>query len=102
MDQPSDKKPVIKRNSVRFAPDEGVYALVDATPGTAGFDPTIPALIFSESHKGCGIVVLTTTKLQIGDHVKIQVGDLPVLRAEVRWREQVDPLIVKIGMMYLE
>jgi len=25
-----------------------------------------------------------------------------VLRAEVRWREQVDPLIVKIGMMYLE
>lgn len=100
-DKEKSKKP-IKRNSVRFDPDEGTYALIDADPKERSFDPTIPALVFSEAHKGCGLVILATSKLQVGDVFKVQVGDLPVLSAEIRWREQVDQQVIKLGVMYLE
>jgi len=92
----------MKRNSVRFKPDEGTYALIDTDADTKEFDPNLPVLVFSEAHKGVGIIALTTPKLQVGDPLKIQVGNLPVLKAEVRWREQVDPQVIKVGIMFLE
>lgn len=98
----SDTKKKIKRNSIRYKPDEGTYALIDPNPEGPTFDPTIPALVFSEAHKGCGIVVLSTPKLLVGDIVRIQVGALPVFRAEVRWREQVEAQILKLGLLFLD
>jgi len=92
-----------RRNSIRFKPDEGTYALIDPQPDfSAEFDPTVPALVFSESHKGCGLVILLTPKLLVGEIIRVQVGNLPIFRAEVRWRDQIDSQVVKIGLMFLD
>ncbi|HAR42495.1 MAG TPA: hypothetical protein DCS07_07665 [Bdellovibrionales bacterium] len=92
-----------RRNSIRFKPDEGTYALIDPKPDfSAEFEPTTPALVFSESHKGCGLVILMTSKLLVGEIIRVQVGNLPVFRAEVRWREQVDSQIIKVGLLFLD
>lgn len=98
----SDQKQFVKRSSVRFSPDQGTYALIDTRVDSPTFDPTIPALVFSESHKGSGLVAMMTPLLQVGNIIKVQVGNLPVLKAEIRWREQIDPQVIKLGLMYSE
>jgi hypothetical protein len=90
-----------QRKSIRFSPDEGAYALIDIDLDSPVFKPSVPALVFSESHGGCGLVLLATEKILVGDIIRVRVGNLPVCKAEVRWREEIDPTTVKIGLQYL-
>lgn len=100
----SSDDPKSKRRSIRFAPDSGTYAKIDleAAREDGSFQPSVVALVPEESAKGVGLVVLTTNDLQVGAFCKIQVGKLQPLRAEVRWRQDVDPGILRLGLLYLE
>ena len=69
---------------------------------TAEFTPQVPGLVFDESFKGCSVVVLETERLQRGDRVRIRAGELPVLKAEVRWRREIDTGVLKVGFLYVE
>ena len=100
----TDSDPKSKRRSIRFAPDVGTFARIDleSSRPDGSFQPSVVALVPEESAKGVGVVVLTTPDLQIGSFCRIQVGKLPVLRAEVRWRQEVDPGIIRLGLLFLE
>jgi len=98
----SGQKKFRKRSSVRFKPDEGTYALIDLNPERETFDPTLPALVFSEAHNGVGLIVVATPRLQNGDIIRVQVGNLAPLKGEVRWREQLDVDTLKIGLLFKE
>lgn len=97
-------KKFVKRASIRYTPNDGTFAMIDLMDerpdGT--FRPSMVALVPEESSKGVGLVLLTTPSLQVGNYVRIQVGKLPPLRAEVRWRRDVDPQIIRIGLLFLE
>jgi hypothetical protein len=102
---PPDEDSGGKRNlraHVRYAPDEGDFALIDPQADGAEFSPKIPALIASESYRGCGLVVMKNANLNTGDKIRLQVGKLPPLKAEVRWRMKVDAEIFRVGIMYLD
>ncbi len=96
------KRTEIKRANLRYKPQSTVHALIDADFATAEFSPTISALIFDESFGGCGLVILDTPKLQVGDRCRIQIGNLPVTRAEVRWRRELAEDVIKIGVLFNE
>jgi hypothetical protein len=90
-----------KRKFIRFKPDPDSIALIDMKSGSQ-FSPSLHALIFEESHGGVGLLVISNERIKIGQKLKVQVGRLAPLKAEVRWCEQIDKQIFKIGLMYLE
>lgn len=95
-------KKVNKRKGVRFKSDRNAVAFVDTEMKSRKFDPSTSALVFSESFKGCGLIVLTTDALKVGDQCRVKIGLLPVLMGEVAWREKVDKDILRIGIHFLE
>lgn len=104
------QRKLYKRKAVRFSPDSGSLAHIalDKGPTSAGptpegeFAPTILGLVADESSKGCGVVLLEITDLVVGDKCIVQAGQLSPLRAEVRWRKQIDEGVIRLGLMYLE
>jgi hypothetical protein len=90
-----------QRKFIRFRPDPGTVAWLDPDLDTE-FVARIPALVMDESQKGSGLVVIETEPLPIGSKLRIQVGHLSPLPAEIRWRVVMENQIVKIGVYYLE
>ncbi len=93
-----------KRTSVRFKPDEQTIASLDLEnlAKSQPFRPTIAGLVTQESYRGCALVVVMSRDMQIGDRLRVRIGPGPVLAAEVRWRTELDPQVMRIGVMYLE
>jgi hypothetical protein len=94
------------RKHIRFAPDQGTVAQIDLDATNAEFNPVHTALIAEESFGGVGLVLMNTpklaNKLQIGDRIKVQVGKLDPMQAEIRWRVDLDSRVIRLGIMYLE
>ena len=94
-------KPATKRKGVRFSPDPGTLAHVDLSVKGA-FKPTLICLVTEESFKGCGLVALSPKGLEKGDECRVQLGEGPVLEAEVRWRTDLDAQTVRLGLLYID
>lgn len=89
-----------QRKNIRFNPDQGAVAQVCF--GTKTFKPDHHALILSESYRGCSIVLTLAPDVAVGDRLRIKVGNLAPMLAEVRWVIPLDDEIQKIGFMYLQ
>jgi hypothetical protein len=102
MEAPRKLKPYVNRNSIRYVPEQNTMAWVDHAMESADFKPLVAALIFSESFRGCGLVMIDTKKvrLDVGSICRVKIGDLTPLEAEVRWREQLQPDVVKLGILF--
>lgn len=97
-------KTFVKRNAIRFSPDPGTLARIqfgaftDKTP----FKAELHALVFEEAAKGCGILGVKDDRLSQGSIIRVQVGELKPMAAEIRWVKALDDHAVKFGLMYLE
>ncbi len=91
-----------KRRSIRFPPEFGTFVQIDLRSDGTEFNPTIAGMVLNESAKGCGAVVVKTLKLQEGQKVKAAVGKLSPLLAEIKWVQELDSQVLKIGLQYLE
>jgi hypothetical protein len=100
----SKGKEAIKRSGIRFNADPNTIATIDfaSSDMASSFQPTVTALVTEESYRGCGIVVPMTKGLQVGDHIRIKVGNGPILKAEIRWRTELDAQVLRLGVMYLD
>ncbi|MGE3262606.1 MAG: hypothetical protein AB7K68_12565 [Bacteriovoracia bacterium] len=87
------KKTPAKRQSIRFEPE---------TPGLAWINKTIPALVFSEAFRGCGLVVIEDFAPLKGAKVKVKIGEQPELEGKVVWKEQSGERVVRLGVEFLE
>lgn len=94
----------VKRKSLRFSPDQTAYAQIDLEGHCTddSFDPSIVALITDEAYKGCGLVMLNTDALKVGDQCALKVGKIGPIMAEVKWREEIDSRVIKVGFLFLE
>jgi hypothetical protein len=93
----------VKRRHLRFRPDPMEYAEIAVrNPGTP-FTPEMVALVSEEAPMGgCGLVLMETPLLKVGDVCRAKVGRIDPLRAEVVWRKAVEPGIIRIGLKFLE
>ena len=89
-----------KRKYVRFYPDDGTFAQIDAEPGNE-FNPEIVALILEHSEKGCGLVLLEKEFQALQGEFTIQVGNQPPKKAVIRWNQELDSKIKKVGVEYI-
>jgi hypothetical protein len=92
-----------KRRHLRFRPDPMEYAQIAIQNLGTPFTPEMLALISEEAPMGgCGLVLLETPLLKVGDICRVKVGRIDPLRAEVVWRKAVEPGIIRLGMKFLE
>jgi hypothetical protein len=90
------------RKHIRFLPEPGTCALIDTRPDPEVFEPKLTSLVYNESYSGCAVVIHSTKKLQPGDICWVQISTLRPLRAEVRWRKELDSGIARVGLSYIE
>ena len=88
------------RNKVRFKPDENTMAFI--AYDTDGEEHSIIALVDNESFEGAGLVINQDFPLEVGDNCILKVGDLASMRAELRWKKQLEGKIYRLGFHYLE
>lgn len=99
-----EKKPSERRRHLRYPPDptETVMIQVPAPDaGTDRFRPQLAALPTEESRGGLRLVLLrhqSLEGLEAGGRLMVEVARLGPQPAEVRWVEEVDEEIVKIGV----
>lgn len=76
--------------------------MIDPSPNVfEPFRPTIYALVHNESSTGAGVVALRTERLLTGQNVRVQIGELAPVVAEIRWRTELDNQVIRLGLMYL-
>ena len=96
-----------RRGTPRTKPDLGSYAQIQLRGGTAAtaareFRPGLLGLISEESTHGCGLVLLSTPSLQVGDTCRVRTRKVGPVLAEVRWRTDIDSSVVRVGLKFLE
>ena len=91
-----------KRRPVRFPPAPGVYAFVDPRPNARRFVAQFACLVVNQSLRGCALVAIPTEKFEKGALVKVKLGPLSPVLAEVRWTEKLDQTVYKVGLLFLE
>jgi hypothetical protein len=93
----------VQRRHIRFKPDPMDHAEIAVRRPGLPFDPEMVALICEEAPMGgCGLILVETPLLQVGDICRVKVGRIDPLGAEVVWRKAVEPGIIRVGMKFLE
>ena len=89
-----------RRKSIRFDPDLNATMILEGRTGSGEKVERI-GLVRDESGKGCAGVFRAPFPFTIGQKVKAHVGKLEDMVAEIMWTEDLDDMLVKVGM-YLE
>lgn len=91
-----------KRRFIRFSPELNVTADIDLREYGKDFSADLKALVFSESQGGCGLVVLANDLLEHGMTIRVKIGDLNPIAAQIVWRKDIDSQVILLGLKYLE
>lgn len=80
------------------------FIALDAESET--FTPEVNGFIIEQSHSGCSLVLVRAKEvydeLSSGKKCIIKAGPLSPMRAEVRWRKDLDESVFKVGFQYLD
>jgi hypothetical protein len=90
------------RKFIRFKPDDNALALIDLKTTGKDFTPSISALILNESFSGCALVLASNDIIKTGTKIKIKIGNLSVMKAEIVWSKVLEENIQKVGVKILE
>ena len=89
-----------RRKSIRFDPDLNATITLQGRVGSGEKAERI-GLIRDESGKGCAGVFRKPFPFKVGQRIKAHVGKLEDMVAEIMWTEDLDDMLIKVGM-YLE
>jgi hypothetical protein len=95
-----------RRRYLRYPPDESEIVLLQfssTVPSEDVFEPETAGLVCEESRGGLRVVVLTRGPIRSidkGARCVVQVANLGLQAAEIRWMEEVDDDVVKLGLAF--
>ncbi|RFF27823.1 MULTISPECIES: hypothetical protein [unclassified Wenzhouxiangella] len=95
-----------RRRYLRYPPDETEVVLLqfsNTTPSEEVFEPETAGLVCEESRGGLRVVVLTRgpiRSVEKGARCVIQVANLGLQAAEIRWMDAIDDDVVKLGLEF--
>ena len=98
----ADSEALNKRKNVRFKADPANCAQIDFNTESKTFKCDVTALIFNESYRGCCLVAMKHEKLKNGTKCRIQLGPLDAINAELKWTEEIDPEIIRMGFYFYD
>lgn len=87
-----------KRKAIRYTPDTNTLVHLHAIG-----EPDVVShlgVVYQEAAKGFGAIFVNKVPKN-GSFCLAQVGNLPVLKAQVMWVEQLDSNTFKVGFEYL-
>jgi hypothetical protein len=87
---------------LRFKPDPMDQAFVEFRSETADFKPQCCALIINESFSGSALVLQSPDTILPEKEIRVKIGRLEPMRAEIIWVKILDKDIYKIGIQFLE
>lgn len=90
------------RKFIRFKPDDNALALIDLKTTGKDFTPSISALILNESFSGCALVLASNDIIKVGTKIKIKIGNLHVMKAEIVWSKVLEENIQKVGVKIMD
>ena len=95
-----------RRRYLRYPPDETEIVLLqfsNTVPSEEVFEGETAGLVAEESRGGLKVVVLTRGPIrdvQKGARCVVQVANLGLQSAEIRWMEDIDEDVVKLGLAF--
>lgn len=96
------KNAEVKRGSVRFEPETNSIAYVDAGSSDKAFAPQFVAIVLDESYRGARLAIKANAKIKEEGLIRVQIGQMAPLIAQVRWRKDHTPKLIEIGVKFLE
>ncbi|MEE4304363.1 MAG: hypothetical protein V2J19_09420 [Wenzhouxiangella sp.] len=96
-----------RRRYLRYPPDETEIVLLqfsNTVPSEEVFEPETAGLVAEESRGGLRIVVLTRgpiRSVEKGARCVVQVANLGLQAAEIRWMDDIDEDVVKLGVEFV-
>ncbi len=91
-----------KCSYTRFKSDKLDYALIDLNAKGKSFNPDVVALLINESFTGCAVLITHDDYLKNGAKVKVKVGHIDPIPAQIVWVKILEENIQKIGLRYLD
>lgn len=91
----------VKRAPIRYKPDPMTIAHIDFE-NAKEFKPSCVGIVINESYSGCSVVISTDIEIKRGDKVKIKIGELSAMKANVAWVKELEENIYKLGIQLLD
>jgi len=101
-------QPDNRRRYLRYPPDETEIVLLqfsNTLPSEEVFEPETAGLVCEESRGGLRVVVLARGPIQsveTGARCVVQVANLGLQAAEIRWLETIDDDVIKLGLEFID
>ncbi|MCX6125854.1 MAG: hypothetical protein NTV34_14060 [Proteobacteria bacterium] len=91
------------RKNIRYQPDKLDVAVVMYDGNAAGWSPDDVGIIIDESAvSGAQLVMRKSDRLQVSEIIRVKLGSLEPMRAEVSWRKEVEGDLCRVGVKLLE
>jgi len=96
-----------RRRYLRYPPDETEIVLLQFSstmPSEEVFEPETAGLVCEESRGGLRVVVLARgpiRSVEQGARCVVQVANLGLQAAEIRWMDPIDDDVVKLGVEFV-
>ncbi|HEX6243304.1 MAG TPA: hypothetical protein VFZ61_20460 [Polyangiales bacterium] len=87
-----------RRRNVRYKADPSEHAQLDFRLGPAAFAGQLAALILDHSFHGCCLVAVRDQRLVVGARLRLKLGVLDPLDAQLRWAREVGDELVRVGL----
>lgn len=91
-----------KRGNLRYPAEKNTLIEIDPIFKTNGFNPAYVGLVCDESFTGCGFIALKTDDVIMGRQLKVRVGNMDPIKAQIQWISELDYQVVRVGLKYLE
>jgi hypothetical protein len=93
----------VNRKNLRYKPYPLESALLMFDSSAIKWEPDEVALIIDESAMaGAQLILRFTDRLKAGSKIKLKLGQLEPLLAEVVWRKEISSDLIRIGAKFLE
>jgi hypothetical protein len=89
------------RQYFRIPDCQGIPVQISLKDDLLDFQPELWGLVFDESPKGCGIIVVVDQQFDCNQICFLKFPDLSPLRTRIAWFQPVKGNIVLLGLEYL-
>ena len=86
-----------RRKNVRYKAEPSHHAQLDFRPDADEFESQLAALILDHSFHGCCLVAVRDPRLTLGASLRLKLGTLDPLHAQLKWLREVGDDLLRVG-----
>ncbi len=103
------RTPVNQRQKYRFFLSKGTLVFLTFQTEANLLEESFESIVIDDSAEGCGLIIIKDSPLILEQLLRLQQGDIcslnidnkPPIFGELVWLKEIDDLIVRLGIKYL-